>query len=82
MSLQDPAERTNAAFRSLVRTLDAHPDQAGLVERLAVGHEPDDRGWCRHPVHTLAEHPETHPCNTVRLVSLIRSARSPQPQLD
>lgn len=46
--------KTIAAFRSFVERLDTDPRGAELLAKLDDGHEPDNDGWCRHPLHTSA----------------------------
>lgn len=63
---------THTAFTSFVDGLLTRPDRARVVVALDRGHEADDDGWCRHPVHDLTGQPERYPCTTSRLVEVIR----------
>ena len=72
MSDTDPHATTIATFRSFVERLEADHRGELLLARLGHGHEPDDTGWCRHPLHTLTSHAERHPCSTTQLVAAIR----------
>ena len=65
---------TIAAFRSFVERLDADPQAGVILAKFEHGHEPDNRGWCCHPLHTLTNHSERHPCSTTQLVTAIRKA--------
>ena len=74
MSRADQRDETREAFRSFVERLGTHPDRAQLIDKLERDHEADGEGWCRHPLHALAAHPEHHPCTTTQLVAAIRQA--------
>jgi hypothetical protein len=64
MPSHDPAD----VFGSFVRELAASPERTELLDRLRLGHEPDEHGWCRHAGH--AYHWERHPCPVLRLATL------------
>lgn len=74
MSHPDQHEPTHEAFHTFIGRLDAHPDRAELISRLEQGHTADAEGWCIHPLHTLADLPERHPCTTTQLATAIRRA--------
>jgi hypothetical protein len=59
-----PAE----VFQSFVRELALLPQGPEMLRRLRQGHQPDPRGWCRHPAHSHRW--ERYPCATMRMVDL------------
>jgi hypothetical protein len=54
---------------AFARELASHPDHDGITARLRAGHEPDERGWCRHGAH--AHRWEHHPCSVLLLADLV-----------
>jgi hypothetical protein len=67
--------RPGHVFESFVRELAARSDKADLLVRLRQGHQPDQHGWCEHPLH--GSHWERHPCSAQRLADLVDRVDAP-----